>query len=137
MTLLGRGPNCNPANLYGVDWNINARLAVNGVEVHMDTKPLKVSAHEVVCATKKIKHKHNPNTGKGTEKPYDRSAPYDGEVVTYKAGAIVGATGMHAVNKLAYELIDNGFNVEIVGDAQKARKIIDAVHEGFNAGRRC
>ena len=137
VTLLGRGPNCNPANLYGVDWNINARLAVNGVEVHMDTKPLKVSAHEVVCATKKIKHKHNPNTGKGTEKPYDRSAPYDGEVVTYKAGAIVGATGMHAVNKLAYELIDNGFNVEIVGDAQKARKIIDAVHEGFNAGRRC
>ena len=57
--------------------------------------------------------------------------------MTYKAGAIVGATGMHAVNKLAYELIDNGFNVEIVGDAQKARKIIDAVHEGFNAGRRC
>lgn len=137
VTMIGRGPNCNPANLYGVDWNINARLAVDKVDVQMDTKPLRMTATEVVCATKKIKSKHNPNTGKGTEKPYDRSAPYDGQVVTFRAGAVVGAMGMRAVNALAYELIERGFPVELVGDAQGARKIIDAVHEGFHAGRRC
>ncbi len=137
VTMIGRGPNCNPANLYGVDWNINARLALDKVDVEMDTKPIKISTTEVVCQTKKIKHKHDPNTGKGTEKPYDRSAPYDGEEKIFKAGAVIGAMGMRAVNELAYKLIDEGYSVEIIGDAQKARKILQAVHEGFSAGRRC
>lgn len=137
VTMIGRGPNCNPANLYGVDWNINARLAVDKVDVQMDTKPVKISKTEVVCETKKIKSKHNPNTGKGTERPYDRNAPYDGEVKTFTADAVIGAMGMKAVNSLAYELIEKGYPVEIVGDAQKVRKILQAVHEGYNAGRRC
>ena len=50
---------------------------------------------------------------------------------------MVCALGMRSVNRLAYDLKAQGFPVEIVGDAVAARKLIDAVHEGYHAGRRC
>ena len=66
----------------------------------------------------------------------DRSGPYAEENVTFTGDAVICALGMKAVNTMAYELKDAGYPVEIIGDAYGARKIIDAVHEGFHAGRR-
>ena len=137
VTMIDIVPNSNPANLYGVDWSINARLAVDGVDVSLDNKILRMSAKEVLCETKRVKTPHDMNTGKGTERPYDFSGPYDGGQVTFKGDAVICALGMRPVNKLAYELLDEGYPVEVVGDAYAARKLLDAIHEGYNAGRRC
>lgn len=136
VTMIDILPNSNPANLYGVDWNINARLKADHVKIELEKKILRMSATEVVCDTKKVEAKHNPNTGKGTEKPYDLSGPYDGGQKIFRADAVICALGMRAVNGLALDLIEKGYPVEMIGDAQRARKILDAVHEGFHAGRR-
>lgn len=137
VTMIDIVPNSSPANLYGVDWNINARLKADHVHVELEKKILSMSSTEVVCATKKTEAKHNPNTGKGTERPYDLSGPYDGEEKTFKADAVICALGMRPVNKLAFSLMEKGYPVEMIGDAQRARKLLDAVHEGYHAGRRC
>ena len=137
VTMVDIVPNSNPANLYGVDWNINARLAVDGVDVQLDKKIIYLDSHSVVCLTKRTCRPHNPNTGKGTERPYDFSGPYDGWERAFEGDAVVCALGMRSVNRLAYDLKAQGFPVEIVGDAVAARKLIDAVHEGYHAGRRC
>ena len=136
VTMVDIVPNSNPANLYGVDWNINGRLALDKVDVQLEKKIVKLSKNEVVCKTKKVKAVHNPNTGKGTELPYDLSGPYDGEVQIFKADAVICALGMKANNQLGNELIEAGYNIELIGDAVNARKILNAVHEGFHAGRR-
>lgn len=135
VTVVDIVPNSNPANLYGVDWNINARLAVDGVEMCLDSKIVKIGAHEIVCETKARKTPHNPNTGKGTERPYDFSGPYDGPVATHTADAVVCALGMKPASNLYEQLTEAGFPAVAVGDALGARKIIDAVHEGYHAGR--
>ena len=49
---------------------------------------------------------------------------------------MICALGMRSVNDMAYKLKEQGYSVEIIGDAYRARKILDAVHEGFHAGRR-
>ncbi len=136
VTMIDIVSNSNPANLYGVDWNINARLAVDKIDVQLEKKILKMSGTEVICDTKKEKTPHNPNTGKGTERPYDFSGSFDGGEVVFKGDAVICALGMRSVNSLSNELIEKGYPVEVIGDAYKARKILDAVHEGYNAGRR-
>ena len=135
VTVVDIVPNSNPANLYGVDWNINARLAEDGVTMHLDSKIVKLDAHSVTCETKAKKTPHNPNTGKGTELPYDFSGPYDGPVETLMADAVVCALGMKPAGTLYVDLAEAGYPVVAVGDALGARKIIDAVHEGYHAGR--
>ena len=95
-----------------------------------------MTSKEVVCPTKTSATPYDFNTGKGTERPYDLSGPYDGATVVFQGDAVICALGMRAVNELALDLLAKGYPVEIVGDAQKARKILDAVHEGYHAGRR-
>ncbi len=136
VTMIDIVPNSNPANLYGVDWNINAKLAADHVDVQLDKKILNFTDTTITCASKKEIVEHNMNTGKGTEKPYNFSGPYDGETITYKGDAVICALGMTSENTLAKQLIDENFPVELIGDVIKPRKILDAVHEGFNAGRR-
>lgn len=136
VTMIDIVPNSSPANLYGVDLSINARLQADHVHVELEKKILKMSPTEVICDTKKHETLHNPNTGKGTERPYDLSGPYDGGQRTFKADAVICALGMRSVNALAQELLAQGYLVEVIGDAQKVRKILDAVHEGYHAGRR-
>ena len=64
------------------------------------------------------------------------SKNFDGGQVTFKGDAVICAFGMKSVSELGNELIENGYPVEIIGDAYKPRKILDAVHEGYHAGRR-
>ncbi len=136
VTMIDIVPNSSPANLYGVDLSINARLAADHVNVELEKKILSMSPTEVVCDTKKTATPHNPNTGKGTERPYNLSGPYDGGKKAYHADAVICALGMRSVNGLANDLLAQGYPVEVIGDAQKVRKLLDAIHEGFHAGRR-
>jgi len=46
----------------------------------------------------------------------------------------VVAVGLKSENALAEKLQADGLNVEIVGDAKKPRRAIEAVEEGFRAG---
>lgn len=64
------------------------------------------------------------------------NAEIKGEKVSLKADGIVLALGMKSQKHLSEQLIDAGYNVVIAGDADKPRKIVDAVHEGYHAGRR-
>ncbi|MCC6117816.1 hypothetical protein LA430_15105 [Lactiplantibacillus plantarum] len=74
--------------------------------------------------------------GKGTEKPYNLAGPYDGGQKTFTGDAVICALGMRSVNQLAKQLVDQRYPVDVIGDAIRPRKILDAVHEGFQVGRR-
>lgn len=133
VTMIDIVPDAHAANMYAVDWSINAKLIQDGVRVELGNKILKVSRTTVTCQPRFEKMKHDPRI---SQIPMDLSGPYKEETVTYEADAVICALGMKSVNALAYELIEKGYPVEIIGDAYAARKILNAVHEGFHAGRR-
>ena len=84
VTMIDIVPNLNPANLYGVDYNLNARLKADHVDIQLNNAIRKVTPTEVYVDTKKVVPPLNLNTGKGTEKPYDLSGPYDGGERVFK-----------------------------------------------------
>ena len=51
------------------------------------------------------------------------------------ADTVVVAAGYRANNPLGEELKDFGMDVKVVGDAVRARKVMHATREGFDAGR--
>ena len=59
-------------------------------------------------------------------------------LVTYEADSVVCALGLKPRRGLLEELREKCINVEIipVGDVNKARKIMQATHEGYHAARR-
>lgn len=133
VTMLDIIPDAHSAHMYAVDWSINARLYQDGIKLELGNRILKMGRTSVTCQPKVEKMPHNP---KVTQLPPDLTGPYREETVTYEADAVICALGMKAVNGLANELRDAGYPVELVGDACGARKILNAVHEGFFAGRR-
>ena len=133
VTMIDIVPDAHAAHMYAVDWSINAKLAQDGVRVELGEKILKIEKNAVVCQPRQEKMPHDPRI---LQTPVDLSGPYAEENVTFTGDAVICALGMKAVNTMAYELKDAGYPVEIIGDAYGARKIIDAVHEGFHAGRR-
>lgn len=58
-----------------------------------------------------------------------------GELHTVPADTIVVAAGYRANNPLEDALKDSGIEVKVVGDAVRARKVMHATREGFDAGR--
>ncbi len=136
VTMIDIVPNLNPANLYGVDYNLNARLMVDGVKIELNKAVKKITPTSVIVDTKKVEPPLNLNTGKGTERLYDLSGPYDGGEKEFTADAVIVALGMKPLDKLLDELSEEGFPIEAICDAMGARKILSAVHEGYHAGRR-
>ncbi len=59
----------------------------------------------------------------------------NGELHTIAADTVVVAAGYRANNPLGEELKDSGMDVKVVGDAVRARKVMHATREGFDAGR--
>lgn len=59
-----------------------------------------------------------------------------GEVQTTEGDAVIVALGMTSDRNLYDELLKTGIETIIVGDVDKPRKIINAIHEGYHAGRR-
>ena len=60
----------------------------------------------------------------------------NGEEVVLPSDTTVLATGYHPLNELAKELDDMGIECDIIGNAVKARKIINATGEAYQAIRR-
>jgi NADPH-dependent 2,4-dienoyl-CoA reductase/sulfur reductase-like enzyme len=50
--------------------------------------------------------------------------------------SVVVATGMRPVDNLSQTLRDRGIEVHVIGDAQRPRRLFEAVHEGYAAGCR-
>ena len=53
-----------------------------------------------------------------------------------KFDTVIFAVGSKSMDELSEPLRQRGFEVHTIGDALKPRTILDAVHEGFEAGRR-
>jgi len=59
----------------------------------------------------------------------------EGKTYNISADTIVVATGYKAYNPLEEELKNVGLDVKVVGDAVRARRVMDATREGYNVGR--
>lgn len=60
----------------------------------------------------------------------------NGEEIVLPSDTTVLATGYHPLNELAKELDDMGIECDVIGNAVKARKIINATGEAYQAIRR-
>ncbi|MGE5415842.1 MAG: FAD-dependent oxidoreductase [Acidobacteriota bacterium] len=60
----------------------------------------------------------------------------DGQQSKIAAHMVVMAVGSRSVNDLYEKLKDASPEVHLIGDAQKPRKIMDAVHDGYHVGNR-
>lgn len=62
----------------------------------------------------------------------------DGEKIEISGSVVVNALGMSRNHQLLDELRKAfpGMNIVPVGDVNQPRKILQAVHEGYHAGRR-
>lgn len=96
-------------------WVLDAKLAELGVSLKMNHRIVEMSGTKVVCRT-------------------------DGKEVSYNADSVVCALGLKSRKSLVEDLRAKCKGVEIkiipVGDVNKPRKIMQAVHEGFHAARR-
>ena len=59
----------------------------------------------------------------------------DNEVKRIPADTVIFSTGFRSNHSLYDELIKKGLNVVEIGDAQKPRKVINAIHEGYHCIR--
>lgn len=69
---------------------------------------------------------------------HDGSVDFDlgGEPLTLKSDSTILATGYHPLRQLADELEEMDIDCDVIGNAVKARKIINATGEGYLAVRR-
>ena len=97
-----------------VKWVLNARLAELGIDVRVGHMINKMTCGCVDCSTE------------------------DGEYISFEGESVICALGLKPNRILLDELQSAPRNFEIisVGDVNKARKIINAVHEGYHAARR-
>jgi len=63
-------------------------------------------------------------------------AEIDGKIETVKADSVVLALGSRPENKLAEILARKGIACDVIGDARQIALAYDAIHSGFEAGRR-
>lgn len=92
-------------------WIMQGRLAEDGVEVRL--------SHYIVSIT-----------------PSTVSCRYGDNEVLLAGDAVVLALGITADATLYNKLRKLPIEVAVIGDAVKARKVINAIHEGYHAGRR-
>lgn len=59
----------------------------------------------------------------------------DNEEKKIQADTVIFSTGFRSDHSLYEELVKKGLNVVEIGDAQKPRKVIDAIHEGYHCIR--
>jgi len=111
VVVVDKLPSVVPDELIFTQQVIRAKLAEDGVEVRVN--------HCITCVT-----------------PTSVRYTYEGSESIIEGDAVVLALGMTADPTLYNELQKLPIEVIAIGDAVKARKIINAVHEGFHAGRR-
>lgn len=133
VTIVDAMPDVAVGMMEFLRWCQKAKLKELGIDVRLRHKILSIQDKCVECiAGKDILTQDFMDT-----KVFDLgNAEIKGEKVSLKADGIVLALGMKSQKHLSEQLIDAGYNVVIAGDADKPRKIVDAVHEGYHAGRR-
>lgn len=100
-----------PEEMDFTQWVLQARLVEAEVDVRLNHCINRISPKSISC------------TLEGADK-------------SIEGDAVVVAMGMTADQTLYNELMKLPIEVLAIGDTVKARKIIDAVHEGYHAGRR-
>jgi len=111
VVLIDQLPTIAPEEIIFTQWVLQCRLAEDGIEVRVNHCITHITPTSVLC------------NGDGSE-------------TSIEGDAVVLALGMTANPTLYNELRELPIEVLAIGDAVKARKIINAVHEGFHAGRR-
>ncbi|MBU9747185.1 FAD-dependent oxidoreductase [Lachnospiraceae bacterium ASD3451] len=113
VTMIDLLPTAAPELAVYTKWVLDAKLAELGVSLKMNHRIVEMSGTKVVCRT-------------------------DSKEVSYEADSVVCALGLKSRKSLLEDLRAKCKGVEIipVGDVNKPRKIMQAVHEGFHAARR-
>ena len=92
-------------------WGILQDLSRKGIETRAATKALEISATAV-------------------------KVEMDGNTQEIPADTVILAAGAEPYNPLAKIIEQKGIPYEVVGDAGRVAMAFDAVHQGYNAGRR-
>jgi 2,4-dienoyl-CoA reductase (NADPH2) len=92
-------------------WGILQDLSRKGIETRAATKALEISATAV-------------------------KVEIDGKIEDIPADTVILAAGAESFNPLAKVIDQKGIPYEAVGDAGQVAMALDAVHQGYNAGRR-
>jgi len=111
VVLVDMLPTVAPEEMQFTQWLLQSRLVEDEVDVRVNHCINRINPKSIRC------------TLEGADK-------------SIEGDAVVVAMGMTADQTLYNELMKLPVEVLAVGDAVKARKIIDAVHEGYHAGRR-
>ena len=113
VTMIDLLPAAAPELAVYTKWVLDAKLAELGVHLKMNHRIVEMTGAKVVCQT-------------------------GGKEVSYAADSVICALGLKSRKALVEELRTKCKGVEIipVGDVNKPRKIMQAVHEGFHAARR-
>lgn len=92
-------------------WGILQDLSRKGIETRAATKALEISATAV-------------------------KVEIDGKIEEIPADTVILAAGAESYNPLAKVIEPKGIPYEVVGDAGQVAMAFDAVHQGYNAGRK-
>ncbi|WP_426350322.1 FAD-dependent oxidoreductase [Alloiococcus sp. CFN-8] len=113
VTMIDMLPTAAPDLAIYTKWVLDSKLAELGIDVRVNHKITEIAANKVYCQSN------------------------DTDIV-YEADSVVTALGLKSDRDILDDLRNNLVGVEIipVGDVNSPRKIIQAVHEGFHAGRR-
>ena len=111
VTILEMLPEIAKDAAIAVNWHLNEDLEKRKVDIHTSVKVLELKDDGVV---------------------YETPA---GEKCFAPADTIIVATGYRSNDELKTELDAAGIAYVAVGDAIRARKVNQATHEGYEAGR--
>ena len=111
VTILEMLPEIAKDAALAVNWNLKASLEKRKVSVHTSVRVLEIKENGVLYETA------------------------DGTQCLAPADTIVIATGYRSNEDLKKELDEAGIPYTAVGDAVKARKVTQATHEGYEAGK--
>lgn len=97
VTMIDIIPDSHPAKLYATDWSVNAKLALDGINVHLGNRILKMGKTQVVCQQRITKMAYDP---RNILLAPDLSGLYQQEYTVYTADAVICALGLRSVNRI-------------------------------------
>lgn len=110
VVLVDQLPNVAPEAQSFTQWLVQGKLAEDGIEVRLNHCINRISPTSLACT-------------------------HGNDEVSISADGVVLALGLTADPALYNELKSLPVEVIAIGDAVKARKVINAIHEGYHAGR--
>ncbi|URZ17805.1 FAD-dependent oxidoreductase [Clostridium felsineum] len=109
VSVLEMGPKIAPEEAIGPRWQLIHDLETREVKLYTSIKVTEITKNSVKAVG-------------NTE-------------IKFPADTVVIATGSRPVNELKDKLVNAGFDVKVIGDANKVGLVMDATSQGFEAGR--